>query len=91
MKKLKRINWFQVNLSAWIVIIITYIAPFQHQNNDSVTAGFPLSFLTINTRNSNNSFLKSFDLNIASLFLNIIIVYIIVLLIEKLYRNFRKR
>lgn len=92
MKKLiKRINWFQLNLSAWIVIIITYIAPYQYLGNNSFTVGLPLKFLTVTIRSWDNSFSISNALNIASLFLDIMIVYLIIALIVRLYDRYLKR
>ncbi|MGF7127797.1 hypothetical protein J2T56_002528 [Natronobacillus azotifigens] len=87
----KRINWFQMNLSAWLVIIISYIIPFNFLEDGSATVGFPLPFLTIYIRNWSNDFSTFFNLNIAALFLDIIIVYLIITLIDKLYKKYRKR
>lgn len=92
MKKIiQRINWFQMNLSAWIVIIITYITPYQYLGDNSFTVGFPLKFLTVTIREWNNSFSVSSAINVAGLFLDIIIVYLIVILIARLYNKFRKQ
>ena len=76
----KLFNW-----SAWIVLVLTYILPYQ-VDGLAMKCGFPLRFWTIyiNTK-PNSSLLSSSSLNLVELLINILITYLIISFINKLY------
>jgi len=56
------------NLSAWIVVVLTYIVPYQIDGL-AMKCGFPLRFWKIYISNkSNSSLLNSSSLNLIELF-----------------------
>ena len=76
----KLFNW-----SAWIVLGLTYIVPYQIDGL-AMKCGFPLRFwkIYINTT-PNSSLLNSSSLNLIELLINILIAYLIISFIYKLY------
>jgi hypothetical protein len=85
----RQINWKVMNLSAWIVVIITYVFPFHYIDNATAKVGFPFSFLSV-YKNWNTNLLISFNIDLGSLILNIVIVYLIITVIRKLYNQYQK-
>lgn len=76
----KLFNW-----SAWIVLVLTYIVPYQIDGL-AMKCGFPLRFWKIYINNkSNSSLLNSSSLNLIELLINILIAYLIISFIYKLY------
>lgn len=76
----KLFNW-----SAWIALILTYIVPYQIDDL-SVKFGFPIRFWQFYINKSpNSSLLNSSDLNLLELTFNILIIYLIISTVYKLY------
>ena len=76
----KLFNW-----SAWIALVLTYIVPYQIDGL-AVKCGFPIRFWKIYTNNTpNSSLLNSSSLNLLELAINILIIYLIISIINKLY------
>lgn len=73
------------NWSAWIVLVLTYIVPYEIDGL-AIKCGFPLRFwkIYIDTT-SNSSLLSSSSLNLIELLLNIFITYLVTSFIYKLY------
>lgn len=85
----EQINWRVLNLSAWIVIVVTYVSPFRQMENGAARVGFPISFLTV-YKEWRTNLLVSFDIDLGRLILNIAIVYLVIIVLNQLYKRFRK-
>lgn len=76
----KLFNW-----SIWIALILTYIVPYQIDGL-AMKCGFPIRFWKIYIFTTpNSSLLNSSSLNLFELAINILIIYLIISLIYKLY------
>lgn len=76
----KLFNW-----SAWIALVLTYIVPYQIDGL-AVKCGFPIQFWQIHISNTpNSSLLNSSSLNLLELGINVLIIYLIISIIYKLY------
>ena len=72
------------NLSAWIVIVSTYVLPSHNYGEFETIFGYPLGYLTIYDNALSRTLLSSFNLNIGILLLDIFIIYFIISVVKKL-------
>ena len=72
------------NLSAWIVIVSTYVLPSHNYGEFKTLFGYPLAYLTIYDNALSRTLLSSFNLNIGILLLDIFIIYFIISVVKKL-------
>ncbi len=76
----KLLNW-----SAWIALVLTYIVPYKIDGL-AVSFGFPIRFWQFHiNKTPNSSLLNSSSLNLLELAINILIIYLIISIIYKLY------
>ncbi len=76
----KLFNW-----SAWIALVLTYIVPYQIDGL-AMKCGFPIRFWIIHINTTpDSSLLNSSSLNLFELAINILIIYLIISFIYKLY------
>ncbi len=98
---MRRIQTIEFKLSIIISIIITFIIPATIIKNGSIIEclfGFPYRYLYIYQLNDSNSNLfvnlfngnKGMNINIFELFINVVIIYFLLLLIKKVYINIRR-
>lgn len=94
---MKKINFKYVNMSAWIVLLLAYIFPVNYIPNVGSMEGagneigFPLRFLTI-YQGKNNKYLFSFcNLELGSLIINIVIIYICIVIFRKLFNYIQNK
>jgi hypothetical protein len=71
--RLKILNW-----SVWIVIISTYILPYQTTDGFATTFGYPLTYLTVYKTDIHVSLLMSNLLNPFTFFIDVLIVYFLI-------------
>lgn len=85
-----KLNKKILNVSAWIVVLLTYLLPtFNYQKNE-LKFGYPIPFLTIHNKEIQRTLLTSFNLNLVILTIDIVAVYFIVNLIIKVYTKNKK-
>lgn len=89
MKYFEPINRRVFNASAWIVIILAYVYPFRTVKNGWIEVGFPIPFLTIYS-NWRTNLLASLSLNPLSLFLNMVMVYLLISVSRRWYERWKK-
>jgi len=76
----KFLNW-----SAWIALVLTYIVPYQIDGL-AMKCGFPIRFWKIYISTTpNSSLMNSSSLNLFELLINILIIYLVISFICKLY------
>ncbi|MEC0238208.1 hypothetical protein P4H71_28240 [Paenibacillus kribbensis] len=85
----EKINWKVMNLSAWIVIIVAYVYPFRFVDNVT-KVGFPISFLTVYGKEWRTNLLMSFDIDLGRLIINIAIVYLVITVLVRIYKRYKK-
>ncbi|HBJ1646764.1 TPA: hypothetical protein LA462_001249 [Clostridium botulinum] len=97
---MRRIQTIEFKLSIMITIIITFIVRSTITKDGSIIEylfGFPFGYLHIYQLNKSNSNLfvnlfngnKGMNINVFELFINIVIIYFLLLLIKKFYINIR--
>lgn len=89
MKYFEPINRKAFNASAWMVIILAYACPFRTLENGGIEVGFPFSFLTI-YHHWRTNLLASLSLNPLSLFLNMVMVYLLISVSRRWYERWKK-
>lgn len=67
-----------LNWSAWITLILTYVLPYQSTDGFATKFGYPIPFLTTHDVPIDTTLLKSLDVNILSLAIDIMIVYFVI-------------
>ena len=72
------------NMSAWIVVLLTYVLPSHNPGEFGSKFGYPFAYLTIYDNSLNKTLLSSFYLNVGILIINILIVYFIIYIVQKL-------
>lgn len=76
----KLFNW-----SAWLALVLTYVVPYQIDDL-AMKCGFPIRFWKIYISTApNSSLLNSSSLNLLGLVINILIIYLVISFIYKLY------
>lgn len=68
----KLFNW-----SAWIILLITYVFPYQSTDGFATKFGYPFAFLTVYKTSPGRTLLTSQSLNVLILIINILIVYFV--------------
>lgn len=66
------------NWSAWIILLITYVLPYQSTDGFATKFGYPFAFLTVYKTSAGHTLLMSQSLNILILTINILIVYFVI-------------
>ncbi|MNW25389.1 hypothetical protein D3C74_21300 [compost metagenome] len=86
----KQLDWKAMNISAWFVLIITYIYLIRFVEDKLDVIGFPFPFLTVYDKELGPSLFSSFHIDLGSLILNIAIVYLVITLLSRLYTRYKK-
>lgn len=84
-----KINKNSLEISIIAIIIISYIKPINIINNSIIEIGFPMKFININIKSLmlNNSMLKSSNINLLYILINIFIVYTIIEISKKIIKS----
>ena len=79
------------NWSVWISLVLTYVLPYQIDGS-AIKCGFPIRFwkIRINTI-PNSSLLNSSSLDLLLLTINILIIYLIISFVYKLYIKIKSK
>ena len=80
-----KVNFKLLNISAWLVIISTYILPSQNFGGFTTKFGYPFSFLTVYDTPLKHTLLSSCYINIFGLALDIMVFYFTITLLNNLY------
>ncbi len=73
------------NISAWLVVILAYVLPAHNRGEFATNFGYPFYYLTIYDIPLNKTLLSSFSLNIGRFFVNIGIIYFIIIGARKIF------
>lgn len=76
-----------LNISAWLVVLLTYLLPTFKYEQYEVKFGYPIPFLTIYNKEIQKTLLTSFNLNLIALIFDILLIYFILKFIIKVYRR----
>lgn len=90
MKPASRINWKLINLSAWLVVILSYVLPFERDDFIGIHAGFPLSFMTIYEIEGQRNLLSAYRLDLLVFLLDVVLIYAASMVCLRLYRHVRR-
>ncbi|WP_046213758.1 hypothetical protein [Paenibacillus wulumuqiensis] len=90
MKPASRINWKLINLSAWLVVILSYVLPFEQDGHIGIHVGFPLSFMTIYEIDGQRNLLSAYRMDLLVFLLDAALLYGVSLVCLRLYKHFRK-
>ena len=74
---LKKIDLKTLNISAWIIVISTYLLPFREYDGFETSIGYPIPFISVHDVANGSAPFSSMYVNVFALLLNIVIVYII--------------
>jgi hypothetical protein len=66
------------NLAAWITLFITYVFPYQSTDGFATHFGYPFSFLTVYKTSIKTSLLKSENVDLLTLAIDILIIYFVI-------------
>ncbi|MGG7142909.1 hypothetical protein ACQPVP_05535 [Clostridium nigeriense] len=72
------------NMSAWIVVLLAYLLPSHNYGEFAKNFGYPFAYLTIYDNSLNKRLLSSFYINLGTLLINILIIYFIIYVVQKL-------
>ncbi|CAG9709396.1 MULTISPECIES: hypothetical protein [Clostridium] len=96
---MRRIQTYEFKLSVFLLIVVTFIVPANIRQNGTLIVynfGFPCNYWSI-YQGSEGSYIlfdnlfngnRGMDINILSLFFNIVIIYALVILLKKIYIKF---
>ncbi|WP_458120352.1 hypothetical protein [Paenibacillus sp. Z6-24] len=90
MKPTIGINWKLINLSAWLVVILSYVLPFEPGDNIGIQIGFPLSFMTIYEIEGQRNLLSAYRMDLLAFLLDAALLYGVSLVCLRLYKHFRR-
>lgn len=87
----ERINLRVLNLAAWLTVLLTFITPFELNSGGFKTWGLPFKyFTTYEFPQESNTLLFSTSISISGLFLNIVIIYLVIITLLFLKEKFIK-
>lgn len=92
MKKLdlKSLNLKTLNLSAWLTVISTYLLPYRHTDGFETSFGYPMPFISVHDVPIGRTPFSSMSVNALALIINVLIVYIILSAITKVWKRLKK-
>jgi hypothetical protein len=88
---MKNFNFRRVNLSAWLMVIITYILPYRYSDGFETSFGYPIPFLSVYDIPIERTPLMSMNINALALIINIFAIYIIISFAIKIWKRLTKQ
>ncbi len=86
---MKKIHWKILNAALWIEIVLSYFLPFRVTNDFQYQVGFPISFISVyDTKPSINPFM-SMHFNPLGFVLDVVVIYLLITGLIKLYQKKR--
>ena len=87
------VNRKYFNVAAWITVIIIFVLPYQDQSSDGFSThfGYPLAFFTVYDGPIGKTLMTSTHTNILGFFIDVFIIYFIILFGRRLYDKVKKR
>lgn len=86
---MKKINWKIFNTALWGEIVLAYILPFRNVDNFKYQVGFPITFISVYDSSIGINPLMSMHFNPLALFINVVILYLIISVVIKVYHKFK--
>ncbi len=88
----RRVNIFnlnlkKLNLSAWIVLLISYVAPYRVEETGRKLFGYPFAFIKFNAWNDSRVPLMSSSFDLFMFVIDILVIYLLVSGLKKIFRN----
>ncbi len=87
---LKKIDLKRLNISAWLIVISTYLLPFREYDGFETSIGYPISFISVHDVPNGSAPFSSMYVNVLALLLNVVIVYIILNAITLIWKKYKK-
>jgi len=82
-------NIREMNICAWLVLVITYVTPYRQINSNLFIYGYPFAFFEVHTRSQSTIPLMSNLLSLLPFFLDILIVHFVLVVIRKVWYKYR--
>lgn len=87
---MKKINLNTLNISAWLIVISTYLLPFREYDGFETSIGYPIPFISVHDVPNGSAPFSSMYVNVLALLLNVVIVYIIFSVITVIWKRYKK-
>lgn len=87
---MKKINLNTLNISAWLIVISTYLLPFREYDGFETSIGYPIPFISVHDVPNGSAPFNSMYVNVLALLLNVVIVYIIFSVITVIWKRYKK-
>lgn len=87
---MKKIDLKRLNISAWLVIISTYLLPYRNSDGFETVIGYPIPFISVYDVPIGSTPFNSMYINILALLLNVVIIYIICTVITFAGKRYKK-
>ncbi|WFR59872.1 hypothetical protein QA584_12565 [Anaerocolumna sp. AGMB13025] len=89
--KSNKLNLRRLNLSAWLMVLFTYLLPYRYADGFETTFGYPIPYITIHDIPIERTPFMSMNINVLAFLINIFIIYIIISLATKLWKRLSKK
>lgn len=88
-----KINRKYFNVAGWITVIMTFVLPYQYQSSDGFSThfGYPLAFFKVYDGPVGKTLMTSTYTNILDFFIDVFIIYFIILFGRSFYDKVKKR
>ena len=87
---MKKINLNTLNISAWLIVISTYLLPFREYDGFETSIGYPIPFISVHDVPNGSAPFSSMYVNVLALLLNVVIVYIIFSVNTVIWKKYKK-
>lgn len=87
----KKINLNIVYWSTFVTLFLTYVVPCKHIDDLNKSFGFPFGWFRVHNNTIGDIIINSTAVNLATFVADIIVNYIIIWGVYKLYNNFRQK
>ena len=87
---MKKINLNTLNISAWLIVISTYLLPFREYDGFETSIGYPIPFISVDDVPNGSAPFSSMYVNVLALLLNVVIVYIIFSVNTVIWKKYKK-
>ncbi len=88
-----KVNWTIVNIAFWVELLLSYFLPFKVVDNFEYKVGYPMHYITVYKGNGSMGIspLTSMALNPLGLLFNVILLYLVIVYIVKIYNLLKQR
>ena len=87
---MKKIDLKTLNISAWLIVISTYLLPFREYDGFETSIGYPIPFISVHNVPNGRAPFSSMYVNVLAMLLNVVIIYIIFSVIKVIWKRYKK-